>query len=389
MITVRQRKSLATLTVAALFGFVTGCGGGSEDSAAPGGTGSAERPSEVEINFVLDQTGVAQTFTGAVRQGWDLRIEQANQAKELEGTTLTTKFSDSKSDPAAGAAAITQVVSADAPFAVFGTASSVAPAVAPIAQRAGMPLVTIYSGTPNLVDVGENIFRVTAPQNTYHGIQSEYFAKQGVKRVAIIYNNDNATLKGLAEDFYPKAAKEDGYEIVKSSGVSFKATDLTAEMTGILASKPDAVLMLVLAQQNTSVVNQLRRASFSGVIAAQPGVGRQALEALKADANGIVYPLDFTADAKAPSAAAFSKAFQAKYDVAPDTFGASGYDGATMVIEALKVTKGLTRDAMRQALLDVSNKGFDAAAGPLRFEKRDARVPGVMVRWQDGKEVPL
>ena len=49
------------------------------------------------------------------------------------------------------------------------------------------------------------------------------------KRVAVLYNNDNATLKGLAEEFYPEQAKKDGYEIVKSSGVSFKATDLTAE----------------------------------------------------------------------------------------------------------------------------------------------------------------
>ena len=31
-------------------------------------------------------------------------------------------------------------------------------------------------------------------------------------------------------------------------------------------------------------------------------------------------------------------------------------------------------------------QGFDGAAGNVTFENRDARVPGVLVEWRDGKE---
>lgn len=378
-----RRSTTAAALVATAAVVLAGCGG---QQAATGGGG---RPTEFTIDFVLDQTGVAQTFTGAVRQGWDLRVEEANTNKEVEGVTLATRMHDSQSDPRVGSGVMTQVAGSDAPIAAFGTGSNVAPAVAPIAQRAGLPLVTIYSGSPGVVDAGDQIFRVTAPQATYHQIQSTYFAKQGVKRVAVIYNTDNATLKNLAEVFYPAAAQRDGYEIVSNSGVSVKATDISAEMTGVLASKPDAVLMLVLSQQNTSVVTQLRRANFPGIIAAQPGIGRQALETLGAEADGVVYPIDFSPATEAATGQAFVEAYTARYGDSPDTFAASGYDGASMVIEALKTATSFDRETLHQALLDVSTRGFDGAAGPVRFEDRDARVDGVMVRWEGGTETLL
>lgn len=379
-----RRSTTAAALVATAAVVLAGCGGGEQAATGAGG-----RPAEFTIDFVLDQTGVAQTFTGAVRQGWDLRVDEANANKDVAGVRLATRMHDSQSDPRVGSGVMTQVAGSDAPIAAFGTGSNVAPAVAPIAQRAGLPLVTIYSGSPGVVDAGNQIFRVTAPQATYHQIQSTYFAKQGVKRVAVIYNTDNGTLKNLAEEFYPAAAQRDGYEIVSSSGVSVKATDISAEMTGVLASKPDAVLMLVLSQQNTSVVTQLRRANFPGIIAAQPGIGTQALQTLGAEADGVVYPIDFSPATKSATGQAFAKAYTTRFGKAPDTFAASGYDGASMVIEALKSAPSFDRETLNKALLDVSTRGFDGAAGPVRFEQRDARVDGVMVRWQGGRETLL
>jgi branched-chain amino acid transport system substrate-binding protein len=380
----RTTRTLLAAAATAAVALTAACGSGGS------GGGTTEKPSEFAIDLVLDVTGVAQTFSPAVRQGWDLRIEQANATKELGDTTLSTTVHDTRSDPRTGAGLMAEVGSSDAPMAVFGTSSSVAPAVAPVAQQAGLPLVTIYSGSPGVVDAGDHVFRVTAPQNTYHHLQSEYFAQQGVKRVAIVYNNDIGTLKDLAENYYPKAAAEDGYEIVQSSAVSAKAPDLSSEMTGVLASNPDAVLMLVLGQQNTSIVTQLRRVNYPGVIAAQPGVGNQALLALGPAADGIVYPIDFSAATTATTGAAFVQAYQAKYGALPDTFAASGYDGASMAVAALAAAPEYTREALLTSLQGIAAKGLEGASGTtVRFDGRDARVDGMMVRWEGGKETLL
>lgn len=144
--------------------------------------------------------------------------------------------------------------------------------------------------------------------------------------------------------------------------------------------------MLVLGQQNTSIVTQLRRANFPGVIAAQPGVGNQALLALGPAADGIVYPIDFSPATTSASGATFVRAYQAKYGTAPDTFAASGYDGASMTVTALAAAPEFTREALLRSISEITAKGLDGASGTVRFDGRDARVDGMMVRWEKGRE---
>jgi branched-chain amino acid transport system substrate-binding protein len=376
--TTRTIGIAAGIAVALAAGLV-GC---STSSGESGKTGT------LSIPLVFDKTGVSSALNGPTLQAWDLRIKEANASGELGGLTLETNLMDSQSDPKVGAGLMTEVASSDAPIAAFGTTSSVAVAVAPIVQDAGLPTVFGYSGASGLTDTGDMIFRVTAPQSTYHQLATDYFAQQGVKKIDIIYNNDNATLKGLAEQFYPAQAKEAGYEIVRSVGVSYAATDISAEMTGIISDNVDAVVMLVLSQQNASVITQLNRAGYTGIISAQPGIGRQALESLGATADGVIYPIDFSSSTTEESGVAFVKAFQAEYGKKPDTFAAAGYDMASMVVEAIKKAPELTREALQAALVDITNAGMTGAVGPITFENRDARVEGILVRWHNGDEMP-
>lgn len=381
-----RRRALPVLAVACAL--IVGCGG-DEQSEEGGGGASEAMPASVALDFMLDVTGPAQVYTKDVKRGLDLRIKEANEAGELGQTKLSANIRDQRGDPRAAANVMTEVANSDAPLALFGTGSDIAPAVAPVAQREEVPLITIFSGGPGVVDVGDYIYRVTAPQSSYHDLQSQYLKSQGAKRVAMIYNNDNGTLKDLAENFYPEAAERDGYEIVETAGVPVAATDISSELTGIANSQPDAVLMLVLLQQNATVVNRLRGAGFEGVIAAQPGIDDSALKSLGDRADGVVWPTDFSPATETESGQQFVAAFEAEYGSLPDTFAASGYDGTTMAIEALKAAPEFTREGLQQGLTEVTSKGFDGAAGPLTFEERDARVDGIMVEWQNGKETLL
>lgn len=343
-------------------------------------------PAEVTIDLMSGLSGLAQPYSEAMVAGWNLRIKEANENAELGDVTITTNVLDEQSDAKVATGLMTELVQSDAVLVAYGTSSSVAPAIAPIAQDAGVPFVAMYAGTPDLTGIGDHVFRVTAPQDTYHHLQNEYFQEQGVKRVAVIYNNDIGTLKSLAEGYYPEAAANYGYEIVRSTGVSVGATDISAEMTGIIGDNPDAVLMLVLGQQNTSVVTQLKRAGYTGIIAGQPGIGLQTLEALGADADGVIYPVDFSSGTTAAKGAAFVEAFTAEYGDAPDGFAASGYEGASLIVAALAEAEAFTRDAVLAALTAVTDRGFDGVTGAIKFENRDARVPGLLVEWRDGKE---
>jgi branched-chain amino acid transport system substrate-binding protein len=47
------------------------------------------------------------------------------------------------------------------------------------------------------------------------------------------------------------------------------------------------------------------------------------------------------------------------------------------------------RTAVQEGLATVAGEGFDGAQGEITFEGNDARVPGVLVRWDGTAEVPV
>jgi branched-chain amino acid transport system substrate-binding protein len=369
---------------------VAGCGGDDgETDTGPANSGAAKKPASVTVPLIVDATGPIEAFIKEVRRGWDLRIEEAQAGDELEGTKVNTDVLDSRFDAKAAANHVSKAARSDAPLALYGTSSGIAPAIAPIAQRSKLPFTAIFSGGPGVVEAGDYIFRVTAPQSSYHQLQSDYLKSQGVKRVAIIYNSDVGTVKDLAEGFYKEAAARDGYEIVESTGISATATDTASEMTGIVNSNPDAVLLLTLGQQISTGITQLRRANYDGIIATHPGVSIEGMKSLGAEADGVVWPTDFTPATETESGQKFVTAFESRYGYEPEAFAASGYDAATMVLLALERAPDFSREAVHKALQEVTEEGFESASGPLTFEERDARVQGAMVEWKDGEQTLL
>lgn len=377
-------KMLAAAAALALA--VAGCGS-SDDDADKSASSGGSAPATVKIPAIIDQTGVSAFFAKHVQEGMELAIAEANESEALGGTKIELDVSDSGSDVKQGVTQLSKIVKQDPPLVLFGTQGGSALAMAPIAQRSKVPFVVTIGGSPGVVETGDYIYRATAPQSAYHVTQVKHLANEGVKRLAVIYASDSATLAGLGEDTYPELAKQNGIEIVSSNGVTSTDTELGSVVSRAMKSNPDAVVMLLIGKQNVSVAKGLRTANYKGIIAGQYGIGSEALKALGSAAEGILYPADFTPTMDAPSTQAFVKLFESKAGRAPDLYDANGYVAAQMVIEALKKANGdFSTASLQKALTAVTAAGLESATGPMTFEDRDARVDGVLLEWRDGKE---
>lgn len=350
--------------------------------AAPGAT--AQTTFRIPV-IATNAPGPAKPFGDDMLKGIQLAVDQANSARELPNITLALDVisTPATADPQA-VQAMNTLAQNNAPVVLFGTSSATALAVAPIAQRAGIPFVATQSGADGLMGLGDRIFRTTAPQFTYQGMLSQYFKSKGVKRLAIMYNADNPTLTAVATQTFPQAAARDGYEIVRTISFSGTETNFQPIVRQALAANPDAILYLSFGPQNASMVNEIRLANFKGLVASQPAGGVDILIGLGAKADGIVYASDFSPSATA--AQKFVTQYQQKYNALPNSFAATGYDGARMIIEALKVAKSMDKAGMTEALNAVANAGYTGAGSAIKFDKRDARVSAVVVEWRGGKE---
>ena len=381
------RKTAVAALAAATALALAACGG---DDSGDGGGAAKEDVASVKIGVILDETGIAGFAASEAKKGFEMGIEEANASGALGDTKIEVEYADAASDVKQATSLATQMTRDDEVRAlVFGTQATEALSVAPIAQRAGVPTVMIYAGGPGIVETGDYIFRVTAPQVTYTHLAADYLAEQGVKTIGIIYNNDSATLNDLATKVYPELAKERGIEIVSSNGVSLKETDYGQAAGEIAKANPDAVVLLLAGAPNVTAVSALERAGWEGQIMGQPGMAAGALEPLGKKANGIKYPLDFAATTNTPVGKEFVAKWKEKFGKDANTYSAAGYDAALLLVEGLKQAEGYEREQIKEGLTKAAQAGIEGAAGSIKFEERDARVPGLLVEYRDGKEVVI
>lgn len=378
----------AALAVASALA-LSACGSGDDDGSSSTGGGDADGGS-VKVGLIMDETGISGFAGAAAKRGFELGIREANEADALGGTRIEVEYADAATDIKQASSLATRMTRDDDVKALaFGTQGSEALAVAPIASRAGVPTVFIYSGGPGVVETGDGMFRVTAPQSDYTHLALEHLAAQGARRISVIYNNDSATLNDLATRVYPELAEENGVEIVTSTGVSLRETEYGQPASDVADADPDAVVLLLAGAPNLTAISALERTGWDGLIVGQPGIAGGILRPLGAKANGIVYPIDFAATTRNAVGRAFVERFQRATGEEANTYSAAGYDAALMLVEGLRQADGDGREDVQAGLTRVAETGFEGAAGRIEFEERDARVPGLLVEYRDGREIVL
>ncbi len=364
---------------------VAGCGSDDEGSSGGESASGGGKTGTVTVGVALDSTGPAG-FTGVEgKKGIDLAVEEANAAKALGDATLAVDVKDGASDPKQAASLMTSMVK-DYPVVSQGMTSGGALAAAPIAQRAKVPIAIILAGAPGIVETGEYVYRANAPQPTYHHLLAEHFKNQGVKTVAQVYNNDVPTNETLAEETWPELAKQNGFQITSSDGVGATATNFASTVSKIMSANPDAVVMHLTGAQHVTFATALKRAGYQGKIAGGAGLGAGILKPMGAQGDGILFPIDFSAANTDPNIKKFVDAYTAKYNESPSPYAADAYDAMQLITKSLAAADSFEAEDVKAGMDKVTGEGFDGAAGAITFENRDARVPGVLVEWRDGKE---
>ncbi len=367
--------ALGTVVVLAL----SACGSGSE-----GGSGDADT---VTVDLLTELTGAAAFCGNSVRAGAEAAVKKANADDMLDGITIKLNVRDTKTDPRKASSEMSSAAKSDAVSSIFGCASAEAVAIAPIAQDEEMPLVAVQSGTAGVVDVGDYIFRTTAPQASYHKKQVDFWETKGIEKAAIVYQTDNPTLVDLGEEIYPALLEDAGIELVKSSKFAGDGFDFTTLANGVVNADADAVLVLGQGTPNVTIVTQLLQSGFDGLVGGTPGFSGGVLEPLGAKANGLTWPTDFHPDSDNPGTQGFVEAFTSITGAEPesiDAFTAEAWDAVMFTVEGIKKAKSTSREDVHEGLGMVAEEGFQGAVGDLTFEERDARTAGVLVEWMDG-----
>ncbi len=346
-------------------------------------------PKEIVIGGVGPVTGEAATFGVSTKNAYEMAIAEWNANKGINGKQLKLVFADDKGDPTEGATVYTKLIQQDKVVAIVGTVmSKVSLAGAPICQSSGIPMISPTSTNPKVTEVGDFIFRACFIDPFQGTVGAQFaFNDLGAKKAAALFDSGNDYAKGLSEFFKAKFEELGGAgSVVAFEGHASGTTDFKAQLTKILAAKPDVLYVSDYYQDVALIAKQARELGFKGPMVGGDGwdspdlvkIGGAAVE------NGF-FTNHYSAEDTRPIVQDFVKKYTAKYGAAPDALATLGYDAMTLMLDAIKragKTDGKSiRDALKAADLAVvsGQVKFDASRNPVKS--------AVIIEIKDGKQV--
>lgn len=349
--------------------------------------GCAKNTSEIKLGGVGPVTGEAATFGDSTKKGLTLAVDEWNAKGGVLGKQIKLVFADDKGDPAEGATVYTKLIQQDKVTAIVGTVmSKVTLAGAPIAQAAKVPMISPTSTNEKVTQVGDYIFRACFI-DPFQGTVGAKFAFDDLKatKAGVIFDVGNDYAKGLAENF-KKGFEALGGKVVAYEGHPSGTTDFKAQLTKILAGKPDVIYCSDYYNDDALVAKQVRELGYKGPIVGGDGWDSADLVKIGGDAvNNCFFTNHYAPDATTEAVTTFVKGYNAKYSATPDALAALAYDAGNIMLNAIAKANSTDGSKIKDALAATD---LDVVSGHVKFDpNRNPIKSAVIIEIKGGKQV--
>ena len=344
----------------------------------------AEEP--VKIGFFMSVTGRDASFGEASLRGARLAIEDVNRSGGILGRPVELVVEDNRSAPGESATAAKRLISRDRVIALIGECSSSRTLeAAPVAQAAGVPLITPASTSPKVTQVGDSIFRVCFI-DPFQGEVIAAFARRSLqsRRAALLIDSTSPYSVGLA-DYFARTFKQLGGEIVATQMYAGAETDFRAQLTALRAAQPDALFLPGYYVAAGLVARQAKQLGLNATLLGGDGFEAPQLLEIGGDAlEGTYYSTHFAVENTGEASRSFVKTYQARHGSAPNGLCALTYDAILLVADAARRAGSVEKTALKAAL--AATRDFPGITGRTSINaQRDADKDAAIITVRDGK----
>ncbi|MGR3485223.1 MAG: ABC transporter substrate-binding protein [Paracoccaceae bacterium] len=259
--------------------------------------------------------------------------------------------------------------------------SNLAMAVVPSATAQGKFYISPNAGPSQLAGAGchPRYFNVAWQNDALHEAAGAHANEAGHGSTFILAPNYPAGQDALA-GFKRMYEGELSGELFTELG----QTDYASEIAQIRASGADSVFFFLPGGMGIAFVKQFADSGlevplFGSAFSFDQGI----LQAVGADALGVINTSQWSRDIDNPVNAAFVETFQAEYGRLPSLYASQGFDAANLILGALDTAHPDDADGFRAALAAAE---FDSVRGEFAFGSNQHPVQDIYVREvvQDG-----
>ena len=351
---------------------------GAQGPAAAAGGGGAV------IGAALSLTGPAASYGAQQRAGIQAALDEVNQGG---GMKLSVLIEDDASTKEQGITVFQKFINRDKVSAIIGpTLSNTASAADPLAQQAKVPVLGISNtAATGITDIGNYIWRDSLTEaQVIPGAFRKAQEKLQFKTAGVLYGNDDVFTKA-GYDVMQKALADQGVKVVGTQTFAKPDRDYNAQLTALIAAKPDVLVVSALADNAASIVAQARQRGWTGPVLGGNGFNSPAfIKNAGAAAEGVMVGTSWNSLSQDPANQKFLAAMK-KAGVNPDQFSAQAYTGVIILAEAIRQSGGKTgREDIEAGLGQL--KDLETPLGKFSFTPgRDAQHEPSVQQVKDGK----
>ena len=319
-------------------------------------------------------SGQAAQLGQQMNRGAQLYFNAVNAAGGINGRKIELKVLDDFYEPDATARNTKTLIEDTKVFALFGyVGTPTSLAALKIANPAGVPFFAPYSGASALREpFARNVFHVRASYNDETAAIVQQIHTTGLKRIAVIYNDDaygKAGLDGVQRALKLPANK--GVSLVAQASVVRNTTDVKSAITTVLEQKPDVVVVISAYQTVAALVKGAQEQGYAGQFYNVSFVGTKALaNALGKAGGGVIISqvMPYPYSGASPVVRDYQKLLKSDGITDFDYGSIEGYVAARVFVEGLKrAGRDLTREKFVGALETMGNYdvgGFNVNFSP-------------------------
>lgn len=386
-----SRRQFVTGSAAAIMGLgLVGCGG---NGGGEGGDGA----SSIKVGIMGPHTGDNSSYGLACLNGAQLYFKQLNADGGVNGKQIEAVVYDTKGDATEAVNAYNRLVQEDGVTGIVGsvlTGPTIAVAQASVADN--MPCVTPSATAADVVTYGSNYFRACVTDPEQGRVMAHFASEQGYKNVATLYLSGSDYSEGVNAAFCDEAESL-GITITTQQSYADGDVDFKAQLTNIIATNPDAILVPNYYQDDGMIVNQARTQGYDKVFLGVDGwsgiYGGSENYADAANLHDCYYCCAFSSSNESETATKFVSDYEAEYGEAPTNFCALGYDAAMVLAAGLTAAEeaGLEAgsDEYKQAVIDgVASGTVEGVTGSISYEGTGDPVKSslIITFGEDGAE---
>jgi len=339
----------------------------------------------VKVASIFSKTGKAALNNAQARIATRRAIKELNQQGGVLGKQLKLIEFDNKSTALGSKVAAIKAVQAHV-VTVFGSLwSSHSIAIAPILQKAKIPMISPTSTNPKLTLVGDYIFRVCFIDSFQGRVMANFaFKELKVETAAVLINADSKYSEGLAEYFINRFEIQGGKIILKENYLD-QTTDFAFLINKIKTHQPSVIFLPGHIKDSAYIIKQARDSGIPAIFLGGDGFGNIMYDLAGKTIERNYYSQHWHKNMILETNKKFVRKYK-KYLKKLDASSALSNDSVFLFADAVRRAGSFEPTQIRDAIAATEN--FKGVTGNISFNKNgDPIKSAVILKFEKGTSI--